>query len=147
MRFRIWLVVLPLLGGCTRQPQIDCAAIQWPTLSKCFDEHRSEGEYAGYLACFPFSEPLKTEGTWVVGFEKNDFWEGRRPPPAEVLWNDSTGAQLWVDEKLYRPAVGKVEALQVEVVGRRAMCAVGPINPYPIIVQSLHIKAKQTRPA
>jgi hypothetical protein len=81
-----------------------------------------------------------------VGFEKNDFFEGGRAPPSDVLWTESTGAELMVDEKLYRPT-NRVQALQVQLIGRRAMCPVGPINPYPIIVQSLLIKGRLTPPA
>ena len=129
------------LGGCTRHEQIDCTAGQWPAWHKCLDDHQSQGTSASFLACLPFSEAINTEGVWVVGFEKNDFFEGPRTPPSEVLWTGSTGTELMVDEKLYRPN-NRVEALKVRLIGRRALCPMGLINPYPIIVQSLRISGR-----
>jgi hypothetical protein len=94
------------------------------------------------VACLPFSQPLKTSGIWIVGFEKNDFFEGPRPPPAELMWTSSTGAELIVDAKTVHPGGGHIEALEVDVVGRRALCPLGAINPYPIAVQQLQIRRR-----
>jgi len=94
--------------------------------------------------CLPFSEPLNTTGIWVVGFEKNDFFEGPKPPSAQIMWEESTGAELVVDEKVYRPN-HDIEALEVELVGRRALCPTGVINAYPIAVETLHIRRRLGR--
>jgi hypothetical protein len=84
----LWLISLPLmLGACEKQQPLDCAKGQLPALDHCFDQNRAKGEPASLVACLPFSERLMTSGTWVVGFEKNDFFEGwgSREPPADVL--------------------------------------------------------------
>ena len=114
------------------------------SVDRCFEQNRANGEAASLVACLPFSERLVTSGIWVVGFEKNDFFEGRgaRLPPADVMWKQSTGASLIVDDKVQEkvaPAGPHVYALQVEVVGRRALCPVGVLNAYPIAVQQLKI--------
>jgi len=97
------------------------------------------------IACLPFSQPIKTQGTWVIGFEKNDFFEGRRPPPADLMWTGSTGSQLILDEKDRGkiPPVGpQTYALQVDLVGRRALCPIGLIDVYPIAVEQLTIERR-----
>ena len=107
------------------------------------EANKSKGEATMVLACLPFSEPLQTSGVWVIGFEKNAFFEGPKPPPNDILWEGSTGASLIVDDKVFKPGphseTFQVEALQVEVVGRRALCPVSNIDPYPIAVEELHI--------
>jgi len=45
------------------------------SIDQCADKHREKGEAGRVVACLPFSSPLKTSGIWVVGFEKNDFFE------------------------------------------------------------------------
>jgi hypothetical protein len=142
---RQWMLLLPLLSGCTHHEQVDCTALQWPALSKCFDENKSRGEPASLLACLPFSQPVKTEGTWVVGFEKSDFFEGKRIPPADVMWTQSTGSDLIVDDRTREriaPAGPQIYAFQVDVVGRRALCPIGVLNSYPIAVERLKIKRR-----
>lgn len=105
------------------------------------EANKSKGETTMLTACLPFSAPLRTSGIWVVGFEKNDFFEGSKPPPTRVMWEGSTGAELIVDEKTYR-SNHRIEALQVEVIGRRALCPIGAANPYPIAVETLQIKRR-----
>jgi hypothetical protein len=109
------------------------------------DANHSKGEATMLTACLPFSERLSTSGIWVVGFEKNDFFEGPKPPPGQIMWEGSTGASLVVDEKVYKPN-HDIEAFQVDVLGRRALCPVGPINPYPIAVEKLQIKRRLGKP-
>ncbi len=140
----IWLPLM--LSSCGKQQPFDCSKIDLPAVDRCFDQHRAKGEPAGLVACLPFSQQLKTSGTWVVGFEKNDFFEwGPRVPPAEVLWTESTGASLIVDDKIEQkvaPTGPQIYALQVEVVGRRALCPLGVINAYPIAVEMLKVTRK-----
>ena len=132
------LAICPFIAACTNQEQIDCTSIDLPTIERCHQKNQGKGEVAALVACLPFSPPLKTSGVWVVGFEKNDFFEGRPSPPPNVIWTDSTGAELLVDEKIFKPR-NDTEALQVELVGRRALCPLGVINPYPIAVEKLQI--------
>jgi NMD protein affecting ribosome stability and mRNA decay len=94
------------------------------------------------VACLPFSERLVTSGVWVVGFEKNDFFEGFTPP-ADVMWTESTGSSLIVDDKVQEkvaPTGPQTYAFEVEVVGRRALCPTSVLNAYPIAVEQLRIK-------
>lgn len=141
MRIIVLALLLPTLFACDKQRQIDCTHVDWPTLERCMDENQSKGEATMLTACLPFSEPLRTSGIWVVGFEKNDFFEGPKPPPAKIMWEGSTGAELVVDERVFK--IGPdIEALQVDVVGRRALCPVGVINSYPIAVEKLQIKRR-----
>jgi len=94
-------------------------------------------------ACLPFSQPLKTTGVWIIGFETNIFFEGPKPPAVEDMWDRTTGAELVVDEKIYKwVPKPEIEALQVDLVGRRSLCPVGAINPYPIAVQKLQIRRR-----
>jgi hypothetical protein len=95
-------LLLPLLFACDKQRQIDCTQVDWRSLERCMDANKSKGEAAMLTACLPFSEPLKTTGVWVIGFERNDFFEGPKPPPVQTMWEASTGAELVVDEKIYK---------------------------------------------
>ena len=111
-------------------------------LDRCWERNRAKGEASALVGCLPFSEQLSTEGVWVVGFEKNDFFEGKRPPPRDLLWSQSTGAELIVDERVFKPPVHPTQALEVAVVGRRALCPVGLLNAYPIAVQKLRVRRR-----
>jgi hypothetical protein len=85
---------------------------------------------------------VKTEGTWVVGFEKNDFFEGQQRPRADMMWTKPTASGLIVDDKVQEkvaPAGPHIYAFQVNVVGRRPLCPIGIVNPYPVVVQQLKI--------
>jgi len=142
------LICLTLgVGACDGEQPLDCTKVDLASLHRCFEENRDKGEAASSVACLPFSKPLLTSGIWVVGFEKNDFLEGwgARVPPADVMWNESTGAELIVNENILKklaPNLGpQTYAFQVEVLGRRAMCPAG-LNPYPIAVEKLTVKRR-----
>lgn len=135
------LAFIPFVVCCTKQEQVDCTRLNLPAIEQCAQANQAKGDLAVLTSCLPFSQPLKTSGTWVVGFEKNEFFEGPRPPPADVLWTESTGAELLVEEKTFEPQ-NHIEALQVEVVGRRALCAIGGLNAYPIVVEKLRISKR-----
>jgi hypothetical protein len=141
------LICLPLgVGACHGEQQLDCTKVNVPSLDRCFQQNRDKGEPESSVACLPFSKPLKTSGTWVVGFEKNDFFESwvKRLPPPDVMWKDSTGAELIVDETTLKKIApnlgGQTYAFQVDVVGRRALCPAGVLNAYPIAVEKLTVK-------
>ncbi len=131
--------MLPLMAACDRQ-QLDCTSISLADVRRCEETNKGKSAKEILLACLPFSEPLKTNGVWVVGFEKNDFFEGSRTPPPEIIWTETTGANLIADEGVRPPTDrGEYRAVRVEIVGRRALCALGPINPYPIAVEQLKV--------
>jgi len=141
------LIWLPLaMGACQQQKPLDCTKVDLASVDRCFEQNRAKGEAASLVACLPFSERLMTNGTWVVGFEKNDFFEwGARVPPADVMWTESTGASLIVGDKVREkvaPAGPQTYAFQVDVVGRRALCPLGALNGYPIAVEKLKINRR-----
>ena len=147
MRALLIMWVLLALGGCRKEEPLDCTKIDMERELRCFDENRAKGEAESAVACLHFSKQLKTSGIWVVGFEKNDFFEGwgQRPPPADIMWTASTGASLIVNDavrqKVAPPGPG-FYAFEVDVVGRRALCPVGGIIPYPIAVEQLKVKRR-----
>jgi hypothetical protein len=142
----LMLAWLPLLvGACRDEQPIDCTAINLPTINRCFEQNRAKGEVFSVVACLPFSERLTTRGVWVVGFEKNDFFEQSFTPPSEIMWTASTGSSLIVDDKIQQrvaPVDSHLYAFEVNVVGRRALCPVGDINAYPIAVEKLKITGR-----
>jgi hypothetical protein len=142
------IALLVAVGACEKEQQLDCTKVDLQNLDRCFEQNRAKGEPASLVACLPFSEPLVTTGIWVVGFEKNDFLEGwgRRLPPADLLWTEASGASLIVDDKVREkiaPVGPEIYALEVDVVGRRALCPVGSIpNAYPIAVEKLKVRRR-----
>lgn len=141
MRHIIVLALLSLLAACGKPGPIDCLGLDLEASERCFEDKRGSGWATAMIACFPFSQPLTTQGVWVVGFEKNDFFEGLQRPPKEVLWTDHTGAELIVDEAIFQPT-NETRAFEVAVRGRRALCPLDVINPYPIAVEKLQIKRR-----
>lgn len=145
MRITILLAAFATVSACGHQKPVDCTKVDLIALDRCWEKNRSKGEASALVACMPFSERISTDGIWVVGFEKNDFLEGmKRPPNDELLWSESTGAELAVDESLFKRPLHPMAAFEVEVVGRRALCPVGFPNPYPIAVEKLRIKRRIT---
>jgi hypothetical protein len=141
------VALLVAVGACQKEQPLDCINVDLQSVSGCFEQNRAKGEPASLVACLPFSKPLTTTGIWVVGFEKNDFFEGsgRDVPAADFLWTEATGASLIVDEGVQRavaPVGPKIYALQVDVVGRRALCPVGSPNAYPIAVEKLEVRRR-----
>ena len=150
MRSVFLLSLLPILGSCDERKLLDCSytSSSVNSFEQCYNQHRGKGEATALVACLPFSERLQTTGIWVVGFERNDFFEGGlRPPPAQYMWHSSTGAELVVDkdalagQRLFEKTPEPV-AYAVEVVGRRALCPVGAGNAYPIAVEKLVIRRR-----
>lgn len=144
MRPIILLALLPVLVACGKPEPVNCVGMDLEASERCFEDKRDSGWATAMIACYPFSQPLTTQGVWVIGFEKNDFFEGwRRRPPEEVLWTDHTGADLIVDEAMFKPT-NETRAFEVAVRGRRALCPLDVINPYPIAVEKLQIKRRIT---
>ena len=121
---------------------MDCTKVDMDALNRCWAKNESKGEASALIACLPFSDRIMTEGFWVVGFEKNDFFERKRPPPEDILWSQSTGAELVVDRRLLKPSGATTRIFEVAVVGRRALCPVGGLNEYPIAVEKLQIRRR-----
>src|SRR6476620_11170446 len=113
------ILILVFASACDKQHQLDCTHLDLQAVDRCAEANRTKGQAASLVACLPFSERLKTSGTWIVGFEKNDFFEGGEVPPPDRMWVESTGASLIVDEKVEQKIVPngpQIQALQVEVV-------------------------------
>lgn len=142
MRTLTLISLLLTASACGKGQPVDCTKLNMQSVDRCFEKNRTKGEVATLITCLPFSDRLTTDGVWIVGFEKNDFFEGPLTVSPDVMWNQSTGASLVVDDKLHQkiaPAGPQFYAIQVDVVGRRALCPVGALNPYPIAVESLKI--------
>jgi hypothetical protein len=141
------LICLALgIGACHGEQPLDCTKLDRASQDSCFERNSDKGEAEKSVACLPFSKPLMTSGIWVVGFEKSDFLEGwgARVPPGDVMWKQSTGADLIVDDEMLKkiaPNLGPQSyAFQVDVVGRRALCPAGYPNAYPISVEKLTVR-------
>lgn len=146
MRALSLIALLVAAGACHKEQPLDCTKTDLQSVDRCFEHNRAKGEPATLVACLPFSEPLVTTGIWVVGFEKNDFFEGwgKRGPPGD-LWTGGTGASLILDEKTREriaPVGPEIHAFEVDVVGRRALCPVGILSAYPIAVEKLKVRAR-----
>lgn len=129
------------LTACDEQPLVDCTRLDMAAVERCWDRRRGDGEASAVVACLPFSQRLSTEGFWVVGFEKNDFFEGKNRPPDKVLWSGSTGAALILNEGVFN-VPERTQAFEVSVVGRRALCPMGATHAYPIAVEKLEVRRR-----
>lgn len=93
------------------------------------------------LACFPFSKPERMAGAWVSGFETNIFYENERASPTifdklraplqnpNATKHDLEYTALIISGPTPGPHVpidGQLRVFQMDFVGRRGKCAVGP---------------------
>jgi hypothetical protein len=107
---------------------------------RCMEENGSRGERATLLKCLPYSEPVKITGLWVVGFEKNDFFEGMRPTGESIIRQDSdTELVTNADVRSTAP----YDALEVELTGRRSLCRFTEVTPHVIVVDNLKVKSRR----
>ena len=103
-------------------------------------ENQSKGDRAMLLKCLPFSEPEKIAGLWVVGFEKNDFFEGRRPTGRSIITRASDTKLVAVDDVR---STAPYDALEVELTGRRLLCPTNPVQPHLIVANDLRVKSRR----
>ena len=134
------LLALALLSSCGEEQVVDCRSNLTAKTARCLDENMSKGERGMLLACLPFSEPVKTSGLWVIGFEKNDFFEGKRPITGSIITQDSDTELVW-DEDLRSKA--PYDALEVEVTGRRSLCEFTKVTPHLIVAENLKVKSRR----
>jgi len=131
------------MSSCTSPSSPDCTHLNPIHTSQCFDQERSKGERQMLLRCFPFSPPEKISGLWVVGFEKNDFFEGKAAPTESDLSKNS-GTRLISDDS--RPSEsGIVKAFQVQLTGRRSICEFSKIDPHLIIVDRITVQEEYSK--
>lgn len=132
------IALLGLLGvtGCNRPETVDCTRINAAAL-KCSEENHQAGDKAWLLRCLPFSTPVRTRGVWVTGFEKNDFFEYKRPASIE----ETSDTELVLDEKndITDGDPGSTEALEVDLIGRRTLCEFTRIKPHLIVVDKITV--------
>jgi hypothetical protein len=93
------------------------------------------------LGCFPFSEPERISGAWVIGFETNEFYEGEKVSAS--LINKRVGdTQLEIDIPLRRPGPFP-QLFQLNFIGRRSLCDMG--FPHHIVVVDRIISRREVR--
>jgi hypothetical protein len=139
MRF-FCLFALVLLTACGGPRSIDCSQRKDADTLRCIDRNAAKGDRATLLACSPFSGSEKIAGLWVTGFEKNDFFEGDRPSGNEVVTRVSD-TELVTDEHVRSAA--PYDAMEVELVGRRSMCAITKLKPHLILVDEMKVKERR----
>jgi hypothetical protein len=103
-------------------------------------ENESRGQRAMLLKCLPFSEPEHITGLWVIGFEKNDFFEGSRPTGPSIITQDSD-TELVTDKDVHSTA--PYDALEVELTGRRSLCEFSEITPHLIVADHLRVRSRR----
>ena len=136
----VCLLSLALLASCGGQTPVDCSRYEGPDTLRCMEENESKGERAMLLECLPFSGPEKITGLWVIGFEKNDFFEGRRPTGDSIRTQDSD-TELVTDEDLHSTA--PYDALEVELTGRRSLCEFTGVSPHLVVADDLRVKSRR----
>jgi hypothetical protein len=96
--------------------------------AQCYMSNR-QSQRDGLLSCFPFSKPERIAGTWALGFELNEFYEGTTALPDRRPDRQSYTSLIPADA----PRVGRGPAyFHVDFVGRRSLCDMGV--PRAIIV-------------
>lgn len=134
------LMALASLSSCGHVETVDCDHYLRPETARCLELNEAKGERAMLLACLPFSAPVKTSGLWVVGFEKNDFFEGKRPAVESMLTEESDTELVWDgDVRSQSP----YNALEVQLTGRRSLCRFTELTPHLIVADELKVKGRQ----
>lgn len=107
---------------------------------RCTEENEAKGQRAVLLNCLPFSDPVKTTGLWVIGFEKNDFFEGKRPAEKDIITQDSDTELVWDGDVR---STAPYDVLEVELTGRRSLCEFTGITPHLIVAEELKVKSRR----
>lgn len=138
---QLTLILLPLLASCgTARPTTEeCNALgKLPAIAdRCMSGDLESGTYIGDLACWPFSEPKRMQGLWVIGLETSEFWPGI-DDPQQIRVGES---KIWFETDLLDANADLMAAAQgketriyrVDFEGRSAMCdgVFGHLGIYP----------------
>jgi hypothetical protein len=106
-------------------------------VARCFGGNLVQGTYVGDLKCWPFSEPRRLHGLWLIGPEASEFY-----PNANSLQDVKYGGgKIWLASDLLQSRPELVAATQgggtlvfaVGLEGREALCdgMFGHFGQYP----------------
>jgi len=112
-------------GQHTPTPE-ECKALAAPkaVLTRCAGGDLQNGKYVGDLKCWPFSQPHRLHGIWVVGLEASAFY------PSDRAFHDAKRPDTWLQSDLLerpgevRDATGGAgtRVYAVDLDGREALC-------------------------
>jgi hypothetical protein len=121
-----WLTLVALLGtscGHNRPNAFECKALAAPkaVLQRCVGGNLT-GKYVGDLKCWPFSQPQRMHGVWVIAMEASNFY-----PNASTVTSRETDTWLKTDllnrPELIAAAQGAgTRAYLVDFIGRKSLC-------------------------
>lgn len=115
------LLCFATVAGCKASPPQDCSLAGRQVL-QCMEDHIGSDDRALLLACLPFSKPQRISGTWVYGFELNQFFSGQRAS-SQFLRSVESDTSLEVEDDI--PNDERRRVFQVDVIGRRSRCDMG----------------------
>ncbi len=131
MKGALWIAAAAaLLCGCTGRKPHDCNGDR---ILKCIQRLAAKSDRELILACMPLSEQQKISGTWVFGFELNEFYEGT-PPSRDALAHHAGDTSLEPDPNV--PNDGRYRTFRVVFVGRRELCD-GGVPRHTILIDRM----------
>jgi hypothetical protein len=131
--------------GCAPRTSVNCADFDDDKIAQCFDRAEQKSDQrAMLLKCVPFSKSEKIEGLWLVGFEKNDFFEGRSSPRA-ADWAKDSNTELFANDEVIGRTMA-TQALQVTVKGRRSLCKFTDLTPNLIVAEEIVVRRRFAKP-
>ncbi|MEG3181102.1 hypothetical protein [Sphingomonas sp. LT1P40] len=128
MRHRA-ILILPLLAACGTSlptPQ-ECKSLAMPEawMKRCFRGTSPSEHYVGDRGCWPFGEPERMQGLWLIDMHASEFWVGARElkdiKGEGTVWLSSD--LLETDRGMKESAQGKEQRIYaVDFDGRTALC-------------------------
>ena len=126
-----WLLLLTsLIASCAQgQPTPEaCKALADPeaVLKRCYGGDLERGKYVGDLKCWPFSNPQRLRGIWLIDLEASEFF-----PNVNTLKDvRNRRSHVWLKSGLldHRPELlaaaqgAGTRLYAVEMDGRQALC-------------------------
>lgn len=139
---RKWIISGAIaLTSCNGGPPQDCKVVRHDAPT-CIQRFSGQADRELLLGCFPFSKPARITGTWVHGFEINEFYEGQHASPAPIN-KKIANTELEIDTADRVGPFPKV--FQMDFVGRRSQCDMGIPN-HIIIVDRIFARREVVQP-
>lgn len=123
-------LLLLLVASCGHRPPTrqECKALAAPKafIDRCMGG-QDNGNYVGDLKCWPFSQPQRLHGVWLVLDEASEFIPNATTTPKKV---ENNASNIWVESNLTKPAPKLLadappvwpRAYVVDVEGRLSCC-------------------------
>ena len=129
MRPWLSLLVLPLLScGQKEYTAAECRALAAPKafVDRCMGGS-IHGEYVGDLKCWPFSQPQRFHGVWLILDEASEFFPNATDTPQRV---ENNASKIWLESNLTEPPPKSLanappvwpQAYVIEAQGRLSLC-------------------------